>query len=203
MFQFTITKVKQRLKNLMMENKHLIKIPVTFSYKEKGKDRVSTIVADSVSGVIPAHSSTYYCKFYLGMDKDDPRKRNLIGEVAKSKLTPASQKLYSKLFGRPYLAKVFERDKVEIREIYNWYDKFDSSEETLKCIYQISEMDESQAWIESHEGFIILHTLNNDDIKVEGETFEKCMRLLFGPGISIKIITYETITHTLDVQEKY
>lgn len=141
------------------------------------KNCVRVIRADYCSGIIPAHSRTFYWKFCRG--RDDQGKRIEVASVPKKSLMPGVEKVVESLYGRPWLRQVFDAEKIVLRAHPDWLDAIRDLPEDAQQVWSIDGTSDSDVWLIECQGRVILHVLNNDEITKKAETFEEALTKLF------------------------
>jgi len=157
--------------------------PVTIKYRD-GHNKIVTVKADSCSGEIPAYSNTYYCLFYR-----DGSNTN-VARVAKNRLLPGYYKVYQKLFGRPWLAKLQAMDKIALSEYRDWENEISGYPQDTETIWSIN-YHRSEMWVIQCPDRCILHVMNNEEITRKGEPREALKKLF--PGKKVHLLVPTTV----------
>lgn len=157
---------------------------VEIKYRD-GRQKVQSLRATDCYGVLPAGSSTIYWVFTL---KNGERK-----QVAKSRLLPGYDAKASLLYGRPWLSKIKNADRIVLSEYRDWESNIGGYPADSNTIWRINYDDHTWVIIagSGKKSRAILHIMNNPEITRRGD-YKTALKKLF-PGKKISVLQ-ETIT---------
>jgi hypothetical protein len=150
---------------------------VTIKYRD-GK-KVATVKADSCHGEIPAYSNTYYCVFSLNGQQ--------VARVPRSRLLPKYAKAYEKLFGRPWLDKIRNAERIVLHEYRDWYVRLGGLPDDTVTVWGVN--CSSAYWVivagSGTKARAVLHVPNNPEVVRRGDARTAIKNLFPGKKVSL------------------
>ena len=159
--------------------------PVEIKYRG-GQQKVMSVMANGCSGEYAQGVSSAI--FYLDGKQ--------VLKIAESRLLPGMKKVYTKLFGRPWLQRIADAKAIHLSRFDDWSSALGGYPDDTDTVYMVNY--EHETWVlvcgtDTKNERAILHVMNNSEKTRRGKFADAVKKLFPGKKVTMEKHTVETI----------